>query len=282
MLARARLSVNERVVCTCAQARRLQSAATSLSGGDNMKHSISWLRAAIGPAALIPLAVACSHRQAETPSGGTTPETGVSAQMGQEGQGKQPGSVSGDQGSIGQPGQLSQQGRIGDQGQSNQGQSNQGQSNQGNVGQPSPYGDQGFGAGLGEQPGQQGESAMSEKSACDALANSAKLRVEDVQGGVSIVATPKTGQDLSTVKDDARHLETAIHGAHGAQGETCGIAELGRLPSVTAQVVEGVNSVRINMTTNNAGEVKDLRRIARDEVQDLAKGNLQLRKQQPK
>lgn len=239
-----------------------------------MKHSISWLRAAVGPAALIPLAVACSHRQAETPTGGTMPETGssqagTSAQVGQEGQVGSPG-VSGDQGQIGQPGQLSQQGRGNQPG--NQGQTNQGP---GNQSQTSPYGDQGFGAGLGEQPGQagqQGESAMSEKIACDALANNAKLRVEDVQGGVSIVATPKTGQDLATVRDDARRLESAIHGAHGAQQETCGIAELARLPSVTAQVVETGNQVRINMTTTNAGEVRDLRRIARDEVQSLTKG----------
>ena len=231
-----------------------------------MKHTISWLRAAIGPAALIPLAVACSHRQAEAPSVGITPEnqTGMSAQTGsQQGQSGQQGTsgMTGGQGQIGQPGQYAQQGQGAGQG-----------AGQGNFGeQGSQYGSQGFGAGLGEQ--QQGESATSEKVACDALANSAKMRVEDVQGGVSIVVTPKAGQEFSTVRDDARRLENTFHGAHSAQqGDTCGIAELARLPSVTAQVIEGNNNMRIQLTTTDDKEVKDLRRIARDEVNNLIKG----------
>ena len=99
------------------------------------------------------------------------------------------------------------------------------------------------------------------------------MRVEDVQGGVSIVVTPKAGQEFSTVRDDARRLENTFHGAHSAQqGDTCGIAELARLPSVTAQVIEGNNNMRIQLTTTDDKEVKDLRRIARDEVNNLIKG----------
>ena len=44
----------------------------------------------------------------------------------------------------------------------------------------------------------------SERSLCDAMANGATLRVEDVQNGVAIVAIPKGGHDLAQVRDDAR------------------------------------------------------------------------------
>ena len=44
---------------------------------------------------------------------------------------------------------------------------------------------------------------------------------------------------------------------------------LGRLPSVSTQITEGVNTVRIVVTTSNPPEIRDLRRAARDQVSNL-------------
>ena len=118
-----------------------------------------------------------------------------------------------------------------------------------------------------EQPGATGGNE-SEHQLCDALANDAKLHVEDVQHGVAIVAVPRTGHDISAIRDDSHRIESGIH-QHGAEGpgpEACGLFAIGRLPSVNVSVTEGTNSMRIVMTTSNPAEVKDLRRIAREQV----------------
>jgi hypothetical protein len=170
----------------------------------------------------------------------------------------------------------------------------QGQMQPGMQGQQ--QGQQGLGSGLGQQ-GQQGQQqqppsagqepgttvGVNERALCESLATEGRMRVEDAQNGVAVVITPKAGNQLSTIRDDARRLESAIRTGAGTEGvvgapqrsvrsgESCGLAELGRLPSVTTQLVESGNSVRILMTTNNANEVRDLRRIARDEVNALSK-----------
>jgi hypothetical protein len=238
---------------------------------------MKYLGAALGPAALIPLAVGCSNRPAQAPTGvPSAPGNEPGTPSGQQQQGM--GTEISPQGPTGQLGneRFGQQGMgsgIGQQGTQEYG---QGQVGQGQQNQP---GQQGFGAGVGsaEQGGEPGQvQATSEKAACDALVNSAKLHVEDVQNGIAIVASPKGGTSLSTVREDARRLEAAIRtGGEGGQrgrAESCGIAELGRLPSVSVQVTEAANSVRIQMTTSNNAEVKDLRRIARDEVATMSKG----------
>ncbi|APR85515.1 Hypothetical protein A7982_10864 [Minicystis rosea] len=172
--------------------------------------------------------------------------------------------------------------------ESQKGQHEQGmQPGQQQFGQQQP-GQQGLGSGLGEQPTEGAPAAMNERALCDALATGARLRVEDVQNGVAIVAQPKAGTNLSTVREDARRLENAIHAnapTEGAPttpgavehatrgGETCGLADLARLPSVTTHLTEGGNSVRLMMTTSNPNEVRDLRRITRDELNALLKAH---------
>src|SRR5262249_14000549 len=114
----------------------------------------------------------------------------------------------------------------------------------------------------------------SERQLCDALASGAKLHVEDVQNGVAIVAVPRTGHDLSSVRDDARRVEDMMkkHTVASAPGpDTCGLFAISRLPSVNTTLSEGASSVRIVLTTSNAAEVKDLRRIARDQVGSMTK-----------
>ena len=122
-----------------------------------------------------------------------------------------------------------------------------------------------------EQPSAAGGNE-NERQLCDALAGDAKLHVEDVQHGVAIVAVPRTGHDLSTLRDDSHRIESTIrqHGPETGPGpEACGLFAIARLPSVDVSVAEGTNSMRILMTTSNSAEVKDLRRLAREQVSSM-------------
>ena len=110
----------------------------------------------------------------------------------------------------------------------------------------------------------------SERQLCDTLAASAKLRVEDVQNGAAIVLTPKGGHDISSIRDEAHRADTMFHQHAGEGTEACGLFSLGRLPSVQTSVTEGKKEVRILVTTSNPAEVKDLRRVAREQVQNLS------------
>ncbi len=117
-----------------------------------------------------------------------------------------------------------------------------------------------------------------ERQMCDELAGAAALHVEDVQNGVAIVMTPKAGHDLASVRDDARRVETTMRQRGGvetapAPGTSCGLFSVTQMPGVTAQLVEGAKRVRIVLTTPNPAEVKDLRRVTRDQVQSLGKAH---------
>jgi hypothetical protein len=247
-----------------------------------MKRTISWLRPGLASVALIPLVAACSTRPAEAPTGAQI-EPGTQAGQVPEAQAQQaPGAMGAQPGQENVPGAMGQQpgqagqpfAQAGQQPGQQYGQPGQPPGQMGQ--QPGQVGQQGFGAGLGEQ----GEAAtMSEKAACDALAQSSRLRVEDTKNGVTIVATPKAGQSLATTRDDAKRFDQMVHGAAAARtGEACGLADLVRQPNVTSHVTEGANDVRITLSTPNANEAKALRRIARDEVNSLTKG---AGKQQP-
>jgi hypothetical protein len=110
---------------------------------------------------------------------------------------------------------------------------------------------------------------------CDSLAADAKIHVEDVQHGVAIVVVPRKGHDISAIRDDAHHIEGVMHRGGPATGpgaDSCGLFAISRLPNVNVSVVEGANAMRLLMTTTNSAEVKDLRRLAREEVSSLSKG----------
>lgn len=225
-------------------------------------------------AALIPLAAACS-RPAKAPSGAgmTAPGEGA-APSGQEAPSQ--GAPSGkEKGEKGEKAEKGEQGAL---------EAPYGEERGAEAERARREGEQGLGSGIGQgqQAGQPGEGekagVTSEKQLCEALAQGARMRVEDVMGGVAIVLTPRGGTQLASIRDHARKLEGwiqtgAAEGAAGGprSGETCGIAELGRLPSVTTSLSEAANSVRIRMTTANPTEVRDLRRMARDEVNALTK-----------
>jgi hypothetical protein len=241
-----------------------------------MKRSITSVGLTLGTAALLALAAGCSHEKpAQTPASSTTSPTfesnvpSTSTQPGAMGQ--QPGS---------QPGQL------GTQPYQPGGQQFQPGAEPGQVGvqQPQPSG-QPYqpGAQPSPYPGQPSASEtppLNERALCDKLATGAKLRVEDVQNGVAIVLVPKAGTNLSTVRDNARDFEQAFQPQGGvvpeaSAGEACGLFSLARLSGVMTSITEGANSVRIILTTSNAGDLKDLRRNTRDEINALNKSTLQ-------
>jgi hypothetical protein len=221
-----------------------------------MKRTVKFLGVTFGATALLSLGVACSTRQTPAPSvGATTPSSEI---------------MTPPVGTTGQPGASMEMGEPGRP-----------------PAPPHPPGGPptpepgAFGSGLGE-PGAPGEIAAQprggEKAVCEGIADVAKLHVEDVQNGVAIVAVPKPGASLAAVRDDAQRLQGAIHGAgpeaRGTQptGESCGLTQIGRLPSVTTVITEGPNAVRILMTTSNASEVKDLRKMGREQINSLNKG----------
>jgi len=119
-------------------------------------------------------------------------------------------------------------------------------------------------------------SGPNERQQCAALESTARLHVEDVRNGVAIVAIPKAGHALSTVRDDAHRIESTLRQRSAAEsapvaGDACGLFSIARMPGVSTRLVDGARMVRIVMTTSNAAEVRDLRRIAREQVKELEK-----------
>jgi hypothetical protein len=118
-------------------------------------------------------------------------------------------------------------------------------------------------------------SGANEHQLCDALASGAKLHVEDVQNGVTIIAVPRAGHDLANVHDDAQRIASALRqrpAAEGqATGDACGLFSVARQPDVMTTITDGRASVRIVMTTSNPAAIHDLRRAARDQVTSLSK-----------
>jgi hypothetical protein len=125
-----------------------------------------------------------------------------------------------------------------------------------------------------EQPSASPAATENERQLCNALASGAKLHVEDVQNGAAIVAIPRAGHDVSTIRDDAHRIESTLKQRGAGEsaptaGDACGLFAIGRLSGVTTTVNEGRGSVRIVMTTSNPAEVRDVRRIAREQVTSL-------------
>jgi hypothetical protein len=228
-----------------------------------MKRSITCVGMTLGSAALIALGAGCSHesRPTQTPTAGTTSPT-FESNVPPSPAPAAPQPPGSDMGTMNQPTPGGTSGQIG-------------QAPSGTQGEPAaPSGGTRW---QQEQPSTTAGGGENERQLCDAVANGAKLHVEDVQNGVSIVIVPKAGHDLATVRDNARRLETSMRQLSGveanpAAGESCGLYSIVKLPSVTTALTEGPSSVRILITSPNPTETKDLRRMAREQVTNLSKG----------
>jgi len=239
-----------------------------------MKRSIMHVGWTLGSAALFALGMGCSHQEkpTQTPTAGaTTPPFESNVPPGPAGQAQQPGAPN-------EPGAPPGPGAEAPPMPAPLGAPPPpaGAPPPGAQGAPPMGGPEGM-RGTPEQPGMgPGATAggQSERQMCDTLNTAAKIHVEDVKNGVAIVLAPKAGHNIGSVRDQAQQLQGAMHRAPTegqAGGEMCGIVSLGRLPGVNTQVTEGQNTVRIMMTTPNPPEVRDLRRSAREQVNNMTK-----------
>ena len=140
-------------------------------------------------------------------------------------------------------------------------------------------GPQGTGPGMapqgsqGAQPGGQGTmggtieppAGVNEREACDKLTRDATLHIETIEGGVAIVARPRRGVDLSTLRSLARDIERGVERGTPAPAMTqCDLFPLAR--SGIMAVTEAPDAIRILVTTSDASRVSQVRRQATEFV----------------
>jgi hypothetical protein len=221
-----------------------------------MKRSITYVAWTLGSASLIALAMGCSResRQPQTPTGTTSPTFESNVPPGPSAAGREQPPMPGEE--SGAAGQASPSPPAPPPG------------SPGEMGAPPD------GAPRGTEQPPASPAGENERQLCDALASGAKLHVEDVQNGAAIVAVPKAGHDIASVRGDAHRIESTAkqHGAAEsapAAGDACGLFAIARMPGVSTTLTEGPRSVRIVMTTSNPAEVRDVRRIAREQVSSL-------------
>ena len=225
-----------------------------------MKQSITCLGMTLGSAALLALGVGCSResRPAQTPPAGTTSPTFES-------------NVPSPPPPPGQPGAAPEMGAPAPPPPPPGANAPPAPPPPGEMGGPAP-------SMAPEQPGAAAAGGENERQMCDSLADVAVLHVEDVQNGAAIVVVPRRGHDLASVHDDAQRVEGTMRQRATTEGSptvgtSCGLFSIVKLPGVTTTLTQGAKSVRIVLTTANPAEVKDLRRITRDQVGSLVKAH---------
>jgi hypothetical protein len=146
------------------------------------------------------------------------------------------------------------------------------------IGRAETNTDEGMGAGVDTTV------ARSERELCDALTQGAKLRSEDIQGGVALIATPRGAADLAEVTARVRSIEHALAPAAdrtsepGATpgsptaGERCPLFTFGRMAG-RREVIEEAATVRILFKSDDPVTVAALRRDARAYLGSLGKGS---------
>ena len=124
-------------------------------------------------------------------------------------------------------------------------------------------------------------SAIDEREACDRLTSEATLRAEAVEGGVSIVARPRRGTDLSTLRTRVQSVQRGIErGSPSSATAQCELFALGRTGIVA--VTETPDSIRLLVTTSDASRVPQLRRQANEFIRSRAAGGSQQKGGTPK
>jgi hypothetical protein len=169
--------------------------------------------------------------------------------------------------STGQPGAMQQGEPSTDHGSGSQGQGQQGfgAAQQGAGQGASQQGAQGAQAGSpGTLGGTNGApSALNEREACDRLTSEATLHIEQIEGGVSIVARPRRGGDLSSLRSNVQSIQRGIErGAPSSAAAQCDLFSLARTGVVA--VTETPDSIRLLVTTSDASRVPQLRRQANE------------------
>jgi len=137
-----------------------------------------------------------------------------------------------------------------------------------NLGQTGPM--------SGAQVGQ-GTGGMGERELCSSLSEHGQLRVENVEGGVAIIAAPKQGVDLQKLRTDALHVAYMISPPSGEQharptsaSDRCPLFDLGTVTG-RSSVIEQGNEVRILILARDTTDVSSLRQETRQFVQQWQK-----------
>ncbi|MDI1484789.1 hypothetical protein [Polyangium sp. y55x31] len=162
-----------------------------------------------------------------------------------------------------------EQGQMGQYGHGQAGQWGQGQAGQGQAGQ--------WGQGQAGQAGM-----LSEQEMCSSLVQHSNLRVEDIEGGVAIIATPKSGVDLSTLRGDALHIAYTMSPPAGEQraarptsaSERCALFDLGQTAGRSGIVEQG-NEIRILLLAQDTSGVPTLRSQTRNFVRQWGQQGVQ-------
>lgn len=127
--------------------------------------------------------------------------------------------------------------------------------------------------GQGMQPGSRGTmggtndqpAGINEREACEVLTSDATLHMENIEGGVAIVARPRRGVDLSKLRQDMHKVEHGIEqGAPVTAAAQCDLFALGRNGVVA--VAETPDSIRLLVTTSDAARMAQIRRQAHEFV----------------
>jgi hypothetical protein len=244
-----------------------------------MNGSTQSIYLALGCAAALTVS-ACS-RPSQSPSSpsraqgaGTTSPAGQSPETTGGSNTQQPGLGSDRESQgTGQPGAMQQ----GDQSDARPGGApGAGQQGNGAAQQGSGAAQQGTGAGsqMGahgghtHSPGTMGgtndaPSAIDEREACDRLTSEATLRAEVTEGGVAIVARPRRGVDLSTLRSSMQSVHRGIErGTPSSATATCDLFTLARTGVVA--IAETPDSIRLLVTTSDAARVPQIRRQANE------------------
>ncbi|MFS8066361.1 MAG: hypothetical protein ACMG6S_08305 [Byssovorax sp.] len=114
-------------------------------------------------------------------------------------------------------------------------------------------------------------SAIDEREACDRLTSEATLRAEPTEGGVVIVARPRRGVDLSTLRSSMQSIHRGIErGAPSSATATCDLFSLARTGVVA--IAETPDSIRLLVTTSDAARVPQIRRQANEFIRTSKAG----------
>ncbi|TKC99354.1 hypothetical protein [Polyangium fumosum] len=202
----------------------------------------------LGAAALMTLGVGCGRGEKPAQSAQQRPTPAFEAAAPAE---------------QGQPSPYYGQGQAGQYGQGQAGQWGQGQAGQG-------------------QGGQAGMGMMSEQEMCSSLVQHSNLRVEDIEGGVAIIASPKAGVDLSTLRGDAIHIAYTMSPPSGEQhaarptsaAERCALFDLGQMAGRSGLIEQG-NEIRILLLAQDASGVPNLRNQTRAFVRQWGQEGVQ-------
>ncbi len=222
-----------------------------------MMHSIKSWGLVFGSAALLAL-VGCQPKSKQSAAAPPPYEPGVST-------GQQPGATS----ETERPSAPSNEmGMPMDQQHPEAGAGEPGAAPRGQPGAATPGAPEHMGAGQGTS---EAAPQASERTLCDALMRHARLHIEDVQGGVAIVAKPRASADLSRVREDMEQIDRRMSsGATPSAGEACELVAIGRSGALAAVTV-APDAIRILLTSPDATQVKAIRKQARDFVNTASK-----------